>query len=64
MIDKLERTDKELQQLKLETLKRNTSIRIEQLKNNEYTKYDDESLPKLLENIKERGKRKLGQDSS
>ncbi|MBV6623000.1 MAG: type II toxin-antitoxin system Phd/YefM family antitoxin [Rivularia sp. (in: Bacteria)] len=62
MIDKLERVEEELRQLKLESLKRDITAGAEQLKNGEYTEYDDESLPNLLENIKERGKRKLGQD--
>ncbi|MEO1427636.1 MAG: type II toxin-antitoxin system Phd/YefM family antitoxin [Cyanobacteria bacterium J06633_8] len=62
MMDKLERVEEELRQLKLESLKRDIAVGAEQLKNGEYTEYDDESLPNLLENIKARGKRKLGQD--
>ena len=55
MIDKLERTEEELRQLKMESLKRDITVGAEQLKNGEYIKYDDESLPNLLENIKARG---------
>ena len=62
MIDKLERTEEELQQLKMESLKRDIAVGAEQLKNGEYAEYDDESLPNLLENIKARGKSKLGQE--
>jgi len=50
-----------LRKLKYEALKRDIAIGAEQLKNGEYREYDDESLPRLLENIKEQGKRKLGQ---
>jgi prevent-host-death family protein len=63
MIDRLEHTQEELRQLKLEALQRDIVIAAEQLKNGEYTEYDDESLPRLLENIKARGRRKLDQDS-
>jgi prevent-host-death family protein len=62
MIDRLERTEEELRQLKLEALQRDIAIGAEQLKNGEYTEYDDESLPSLLENIKVRGQRKLRQE--
>ncbi|MEA5594493.1 type II toxin-antitoxin system Phd/YefM family antitoxin [Rivularia sp. UHCC 0363] len=61
MMDKLERTEEELRKLKFEALKRDIAIGAEQLKNGEYTEYDEESLPSLLENIKARGKRKLEQ---
>lgn len=63
MIDRIERAESELRQLKLEALQRDMVIASEQIKNGEYTEYDDESLPSLLENIKARGKRKLHQDS-
>ncbi|RAM49253.1 MAG: type II toxin-antitoxin system Phd/YefM family antitoxin [Hapalosiphonaceae cyanobacterium JJU2] len=62
MVDRLERTEEELRQLKLEALQRDIAIGAEQLKNGEYTEYDDESLPSLLENIKVRGQRKLRQE--
>ncbi|MFB2768064.1 type II toxin-antitoxin system Phd/YefM family antitoxin [Pelatocladus sp. BLCC-F211] len=62
MIDRLERTEEELRKLKLEALQRDIAIGAEQLKNGEYTEYDDESLPSLLENIKVRGQRKLRQE--
>lgn len=44
-----------LHQLKLEALQRDIAIAVEQLKNGEYTEYDDESLPSLLKHIKVRG---------
>lgn len=58
MMDRLERTEEELRQLKMESLKRDIAVGAEQLKNGEYAEYDDESLPNLLENIKARVKLK------
>ncbi|MDJ0619634.1 MAG: hypothetical protein QNJ63_23320 [Calothrix sp. MO_192.B10] len=58
MIDRLEHTESELQKLKLEILQRDIAIASERLKNGEYTEYDDESLPSLLENIKAWGQGK------
>jgi hypothetical protein len=52
-----------IRKLKLETLQRDIGIAAEQLKNGEYTQYDDESLPNLLENIKAQGQSKLKWDS-
>ncbi|EHC10118.1 type II toxin-antitoxin system Phd/YefM family antitoxin [Fischerella thermalis] len=63
MIDRLQQAEKEVQKLKLEALQREVVIGVEQLKNGQYTEYDDESLPNLLDNIKARGKRRLVQDS-
>ncbi|WP_414545425.1 type II toxin-antitoxin system Phd/YefM family antitoxin [Nostoc sp. CCY0012] len=63
MINRLERTEEELRQLKLEALQRDIAIAAEQLKHGEYTEYDDESLSNLLENIKARGQSKLKRDS-
>ncbi|MBW4646508.1 MAG: type II toxin-antitoxin system Phd/YefM family antitoxin [Goleter apudmare HA4340-LM2] len=63
MMDRLERAEEELRQLKLETLQRDIAIAAEQIKNGEYTEYDDQSLPSLLENIKARGQRQLKRDS-
>jgi prevent-host-death family protein len=63
MMDRLERAEEELQKLKLEALQRDIAIAAEQLKNGEYTEYNDKSLPSLLENIKARGQRKLYQNS-
>ncbi len=55
--------EEELKILKLEALQRDIAIAVEQLKNGEYTEYNDESLPSLLEKIKAREQRKLHQDS-
>ncbi|MBF1988161.1 type II toxin-antitoxin system Phd/YefM family antitoxin [Fischerella thermalis] len=63
MMDRLQQAEKEVQKLKLEALQREVVIGVEQLKNGQYTEYDDESLPNLLDNIKARGKRRLVQDS-
>ncbi|PLZ11546.1 type II toxin-antitoxin system Phd/YefM family antitoxin [Fischerella thermalis] len=63
MIDRLQQAEKEVQKLKLEALQREVVIGVEQLKNGQYTEYDNESLPNLLDNIKARGKRRLVQDS-
>jgi hypothetical protein len=43
-------------------LQRDIMLGIEQLKNGNYTEYDDSSLPSLLENIKIRGKQQLKQE--
>jgi len=40
------------------------NLGIEQLKNSDYTEYDDSSLPALLETIKMRGKQRLQQEQS
>jgi spore germination protein YaaH len=40
------------------------NLGIEQLKNSDYTEYDDSSLPALLETIKMRGKQRLQQELS
>ncbi|MBF1990107.1 type II toxin-antitoxin system Phd/YefM family antitoxin [Fischerella thermalis] len=63
MMDRLERAEEELRQMKLEALHRDIAIAAEQLKHGEYTEYDDESLSNLLENIKARGQSKLKRDS-
>lgn len=63
MIDRLKCAEEELRQLKLEALQRDIAIAAEQIKNGEYTEYDDESLPRLLENIKARGQRQLKRNS-
>ncbi len=55
MMDRLERVEEELKKLKLEALQRDIAIADEQLKNGEYTEYNDKSLPSLRENIKARG---------
>jgi PHD/YefM family antitoxin component YafN of YafNO toxin-antitoxin module len=52
--DRLKQVEAELQQLKLEALKREIAIGSSQLQNGEYTDYDDDTLPSLLETIKAR----------
>jgi prevent-host-death family protein len=64
MIDRLERVESELKTLKLEKLRQEVAIGIDQLENGEYTEYDEESLPAFFEDIKIRGRKKLEQDST
>jgi PHD/YefM family antitoxin component YafN of YafNO toxin-antitoxin module len=63
MIERIQQAEEELQSLKLEALKGELSIGIAQIKNGAYTDYDDNSLPTLLEDIKARGRKRLGQNS-
>jgi len=42
-----------------QALQRDIAIGAEQLRNGDYTEYDDASLPSLLNIIKARGKQKL-----
>ncbi|NHC33426.1 hypothetical protein [Scytonema millei] len=49
-------------QHKKEALQRDITLGVEQLKNGDYTEYNDSSLPNLFENIKRRGKQRLGQE--
>lgn len=62
MMDRLERVEEELRTLKLEALRRDIAVGIEQLENGQYTEYDEESLSALFSDIKARGRksRQLG----
>lgn len=57
--ERLNLAESELQKLKLEALRRDVTLGAEQLKNGEYSEYNDESLPNLLEKIKARGQHQL-----
>jgi prevent-host-death family protein len=59
MTKRLEIAETQVRKLKLEALQREINLGAEQLRNGQYTEYDDESLPGLLQKIKERGERKL-----
>jgi prevent-host-death family protein len=63
MIERIKQAEEELQTLKLEALRGELSIGIEQLKNGAYTDYDDNALPTLLKDIKARGRKRLGKNS-
>ncbi|MEM6753235.1 MAG: type II toxin-antitoxin system Phd/YefM family antitoxin [Cyanobacteria bacterium P01_C01_bin.38] len=63
-IDRLERVESELKTLKLETLRREIAVGIEQLEGGEYTEYDEESLATFFEDIKTRGRKKLERDNT
>lgn len=63
-IDKLERVESELKTLKLEALRREIAVGIEQLDNGEYTELDEESLTTFFEDIKARGRENLEQNNS
>jgi prevent-host-death family protein len=62
MVDRLQQAESELRQLKLETLRRDVAVGVEQMRDGAYTEYDDESLPSLLETIKTRGQQRLEDD--
>ncbi|MBD2310011.1 hypothetical protein H6G17_31940 [Chroococcidiopsis sp. FACHB-1243] len=49
-------------QHKKEALQRDITLGVEQLKNGDYTEYNDSSLPNLFENIKRRAKQRLEQE--
>jgi prevent-host-death family protein len=59
MTHRLKQAEAEVQKLKLEALQRDINLGAEQLRNGQYTEYNDETLPGLLEKIKERGERRL-----
>ncbi|MDF5723594.1 MAG: type II toxin-antitoxin system Phd/YefM family antitoxin [Rhizonema sp. PD37] len=59
MMRRLENSEAEVRKLKLEALQRDIALGVEQLQNGLCREYDDESLPSLLQTIKERGRRKL-----
>jgi hypothetical protein len=61
--ERIQQAEEELQTLKLEALKGELSIGINQVKNGAYTDYNDNSLPILLEDIKAQGHKRLGQNS-
>jgi prevent-host-death family protein len=63
MTERIQQAEEELQTLKLEALKGELSIGINQFKDGAYTDYDNKSLPILLEDIKARGRKRLGQNS-
>ena len=59
MTKRLDLAEKEVSQLKLEALQRDINLGAEQLCNGQYNEYNDETLPGLLEKIKERRERRL-----
>ncbi|NJL09429.1 MAG: type II toxin-antitoxin system Phd/YefM family antitoxin [Calothrix sp. SM1_7_51] len=59
MAKRLELAEASVRQFKLEALQRDINLGAEQLRNGQYNEYNDETLPGLLEKIKERGERRL-----
>lgn len=59
----IQQVEEELRTLKLEALRGDIDLGLEQLKSGDYVEYDDDSLPVLLENIKSRGRKRLRQSS-
>jgi hypothetical protein len=57
--DRAEQAEAELRALKLATLQQDINLGIAQLKNGDYSEYDADTLPNLLENIKNRGQKRL-----
>lgn len=47
-----------------ESLKQQIAIGVEQLRNGQYTEYDDATLPDLFLKIKQRGQKQLEQEQS
>ena len=64
MMDRLERVEEELRTLKLEALRRDIAVGIEQLENGQYTEYDEETLSALFEEIKAKGRKRLAQNNN
>lgn len=56
MLDRLKEVEEELRLMKIETLRREVAVGIEQLNNGDFTEYDEESLPELFEDVKSRGR--------
>ncbi len=59
MLRRLEASEAEVRKLKREALQRDINLGMEQLQNGQYAEYDDESLPILLQTIKQRGQHRL-----
>ncbi|HLO84021.1 MAG TPA: type II toxin-antitoxin system prevent-host-death family antitoxin [Nostocaceae cyanobacterium] len=64
MINQLERMEKELEQLKLEALKREIAIGIEQIENGQYTEYDEDSIATMFDQIAARGRKRLADNGN
>jgi prevent-host-death family protein len=64
MVRRLEASQAEVRKLKREALQRDITLGMEQLQNGQYREYDDESLPSLLQTIKERGQHKLDREKA
>ncbi len=58
--DRLQQAESELQQLKLQVLQQDIAIAAEQLQAGDYTDYDDDSLPSLLNTLKARAQSRRG----
>ena len=50
--------------LKLATLQQDINLGISQIKDGDYTEYDADTLPNLIENIKTRGQKRLLQSKN
>ncbi|MBD2386387.1 type II toxin-antitoxin system Phd/YefM family antitoxin [Cylindrospermum sp. FACHB-282] len=59
MIDQLQHLEEELQKLKLEALRNEINLGIQQLESGQYTEYNEESLSAFFADIKTRGLQKL-----
>ncbi|MEA5574098.1 type II toxin-antitoxin system Phd/YefM family antitoxin [Calothrix sp. UHCC 0171] len=64
MVRRLEASEAEVRKLKREALQRDIHLGLQQLENGQYSEYDDESLPSLLQTIKEKGQRRLNQNQA
>jgi len=62
--DRVEQAEAELRTLKLATLQQDINLGISQIKDGDYTEYDADTLPNLIENIKTRGQKRLLQSKN
>lgn len=61
MLERLQQVEEELRTLKLQALKQDLSVGVQQLQNDECNDYDEGSLATLHETIKSRGRKRLAQ---
>jgi prevent-host-death family protein len=62
IMDRLTLMEEELKTLKLEVLRRDVALGLEQIENGNYTEYDEETLATFFNDIKARGRKKLAQN--
>jgi prevent-host-death family protein len=64
MLERLQQVEAELRDLKHQTLKQDLALGIQQLQTGESSDYDDDSLARLQETIRSRGRKRLEQSNS
>ena len=58
---RLLREKDELDRIRLETLRQEIAVGIEQIERGEYTEYDEVSLKEILEQVRARGRQRLAE---